>query len=88
MHLHSAKHGTCTIRIAGIAREGLPGKFPKPFLLACEAGSFQRLADHGRHIARLLDVDVRRFPCTLHFNVTGRFVVLNTKNTQKCLHDC
>ena len=72
MRLRSVEHGTCTIRIAGIAREALLGNFPKPFLLACEAGSFQRLVDHGRHIARLLDVDVRRSKCILQFNVTSR----------------
>ena len=80
MRLRSVEHGTCTIRIAGIAREALLGNFLKPFLLACEAGSFQRHLDHGRHIARLPDlVDVRRFRCILHFNVTSRFVLLRTR---------
>ena len=84
MYLRIVTYGTCTIRIPGLAREALAGKFPKPFLLACEAGNLQRLVDHGRHIARLLDLDVRRFPCTLHFNVTGRFVVLTA---HRCFYD-
>ena len=63
MHLRSAISGTCAIRIAGIARKALAGKFVKLLLLACETGSFQRLVDHGRHVEWLVNLDVR----PLHF---------------------